>query len=200
MIGDALVSAFDWIQELQGGWPELLGSLAGAAIGLFALMLGALYNARLTRMAERDRERNDKFGIIEALVAEISLVKVTLDKATTELRTVAAGQGDFYIPDPYPGIGIFQKFLDRIELFDEGTIRSISELYSVLDEYCGQLRARGSDFDAKIKGKIVMIAGVPLASSIAALNEDVSRRCNDVVADLRFQCIKNRHLLTRLER
>ncbi|MGO8089611.1 hypothetical protein AB9E29_21045 [Rhizobium leguminosarum] len=189
---------FKLIQELEGGWPELLGSLAGSAIGLFSLMLGALYNARLNRNADRERERNDKFGIVEALLAEIASVKATLDTAAVGLLRMNPNEGHFPIPDPYPGIGIFQKFIDRIELFDEGTIRAVSELYTVLDEYCGQLRVCGSHVDASLKGKVVMVASHPIAAFIIPLNQSLSQKCADVLSHLRFQRIKNRHLLSRL--
>ncbi|MBX5172610.1 hypothetical protein HJB84_22520 [Rhizobium sp. NZLR1b] len=189
---------FKLIQELEGGWPELLGSLAGSAIGLVSLMLGALYNARLNRNADRERERNDKFGIVEALLAEIASVKATLDKAAVGLLRMNPNEGYFPIPDPYPGIGIFQKFIDRIELFDEETIRAVSELYTVLDEYCGQLRVYGSHFDASLKGKVVMAASHPVAAFIIPLNQSLSQKCADVLSHLRFQRIKNHHLLSRL--
>ncbi|WP_262516676.1 hypothetical protein [Agrobacterium tumefaciens] len=194
---ETLAAISHWIEGLKGGWPELLGSLAGSAIGLLALVIGALYNARLNRKAEREREINDQFGIIEALLAEISSVKHTLDKAAVDLRQQTQGNVQAFIPDPCPDRGVFEKFLSRIELFDEATIRPISELYAVLDEYCTQVVVRGGGFNQSIKGRGVLVIGNAVSEPVAQMNDSLSQRCGDVISELRSQRIRWGHIVTR---
>jgi hypothetical protein len=47
----------DWLEGLKGGAPVVIGAFTGSAIGLIALMLGALFNAHLNRRRDDDLRR-----------------------------------------------------------------------------------------------------------------------------------------------
>jgi hypothetical protein len=48
---------WDWLGTLSQGQAAFLGSLVGALVGLFALLLGALFNAR------QNRKRDDRLAM-----------------------------------------------------------------------------------------------------------------------------------------
>ena len=192
-----LAHVFDWVQNLQGAWLTLLGSAFGSTLGIISLLIGALYNARLNRKAEQRRELNDRFGIAEALIAEVVSVKQTIDRAAAELRDPAQGNVQALMPDPCPDRGVFDKFLSKIELFDENTIRIVTELYAVLNEYCIQVVVRGGGFDQSVKGRGTLVVRHDISEAIAVLNDSLSIRCADVLEELRRQRITWRHVVTR---
>jgi hypothetical protein len=62
---------WDWLSHLSQGQASFLGSLTGAAIGLIALLLGALFNAHLNRRRDDRLRREDQRAVATALRAEL---------------------------------------------------------------------------------------------------------------------------------
>jgi hypothetical protein len=60
---------WDWLSHLSQGQASFLGSLTGAAIGLIALLLGALFNAHLNRRRDDRLRREDQRAVATALRA-----------------------------------------------------------------------------------------------------------------------------------
>jgi len=62
----------EWLQGLQGGAATFVGALTGSAIGLVALVLGALFNAHLNRRRDRELRLQDTRSIAASLWAELA--------------------------------------------------------------------------------------------------------------------------------
>jgi hypothetical protein len=103
-----LQSFFNWLGGLSQGAASFLGSFTGAAIGLLAILAGALFNAYL------NRRRDDRLRLLEAraaataLKAELSAINETLVQNITDAQTKppASGEG-YYVPDLSQGIRAF---------------------------------------------------------------------------------------------
>ena len=69
---------FEWLQGLSGGAAAFVGSLTGSAIGLVALLLGALFNAYLNRRRDDALRNADARSVAAALRAELITIEEML--------------------------------------------------------------------------------------------------------------------------
>jgi hypothetical protein len=67
-----------WLATLPEGAANFLGSLAGAGLGLIAILAGALYNARLNRKRDDRLRRDDAASVARALSAELRMISSVL--------------------------------------------------------------------------------------------------------------------------
>ena len=60
---------WDWLNNLSDGAATFIGAFTGAIGGLIAILMGALYNARL------NRKRDDRLRMQDANVLRIALLE-----------------------------------------------------------------------------------------------------------------------------
>src|SRR5262245_48778168 len=92
---------WEWIGKLPAGSASFVGTLTGSSFGLFALLIGALFNAHLNRRRD-DRLRDaDRAAVAAALHAELSSIHRTLVENAQHLvdKPPLAGNG-FVTPKP----------------------------------------------------------------------------------------------------
>jgi hypothetical protein len=62
---------WEWLQGLSGGAANFVGAIAGSAIGLIALLVGALFNSHLNRLRDDRIRREETRAVAAALMAEL---------------------------------------------------------------------------------------------------------------------------------
>lgn len=127
---------WEWLQGLSGGAASFIGSFTGAAIGLIALLFGALFNAHLNRRRDDRLRAEERRSIVAALRAELSGFERTLSENAKSLETP---HGDFATPDLAQSVQVFPHVLAKIGLLDVDTIRAVIDVYLVLEQYGEQL-------------------------------------------------------------
>jgi len=127
---------WEWLQSLSGGAASFVGSLTGSAIGLVALLIGALFNAHLNRRRDDVLRKADGRAAAAALQAELSGVRRTLMRNANTLDTP---EGDFVAPDLAHSIRVLPSIIPKIGLLDSDTIREVIDIYIIIDQYCEQL-------------------------------------------------------------
>jgi hypothetical protein len=140
----SLHGSFLWLQGLSPGSASFLGSFAGASVGLFALLIGALFNAHLCRRRDERLRRIEARAAATALRAELSGINQALMQniANTETQRPPSG-GGYYVPDLSQGIRAYPHVLPKIGLFDSETIRLVLVAYAVVEQHCEVLAAWG---------------------------------------------------------
>lgn len=117
---------WDWLATLPQGSASFVGTLTGSALGLIALLLGALFNAHLNRRRD-DRLRNvDRQTVVVALHAELSSIEKTLlDNAKHLIEKPPEEGGGFLVPDIMHSSLVFQDMLPKIGLLDPRRLVSL---------------------------------------------------------------------------
>jgi len=140
----SLHGSFLWLQGLSPGSASFLGSFTGASVGLFALLIGALFNAHLCRRRDERLRRIEARAAATALRAELSGINQALMQniANTETQRPPSG-GGYYVPDLSQGIRAYPHVLPKIGLFDSETIRLVLVAYAVVEQHCEVLAAWG---------------------------------------------------------
>lgn len=141
---ESLQGFFLWLQGLSPGPASFLGSFTGAAIGLFALLIGALFNAYLYRRRDDRLRRVEARAAAAALRAELTGINQALMQniANTETQRPPPG-GGYYVPDLSQGIRAYPHVLPKIGLFDSETIQLVLVAYTVVEQHCEVLAAWG---------------------------------------------------------
>jgi hypothetical protein len=109
---------WEWLQSLSRGAATFIGSLTGSAIGLIALLFGALYNARLNRKRDDRLRQVDTRGVAAALQAELRSVCAALKLNAEDLEKT---QSTVVGPDITHGVRIFPQLLQKLHLLDVDT-------------------------------------------------------------------------------
>lgn len=113
-----------------------MGTLTGSALGLIALLLGALFNAHLNRRRD-DRLRSvERKMIAVALQAELSSIEKTLLANAEHLVEKPPEEGGgFLVPDVMHSSLVFKDMLPKIGLFDPAATRKVIDVYILLGQY-----------------------------------------------------------------
>lgn len=86
--GTVLVEAWRWIETLPTSAAAFLGTLTGASLGLFAILLGALYNAHLNRQRDERLRNEDRTALIAGFAAELESVDSRIGTLRETLENV----------------------------------------------------------------------------------------------------------------
>ena len=63
---------WDWLAKLSPGSAGFVGTFTGSTLRLLAILIGALFNARLNRRRDDDIREADRIATASALFAELS--------------------------------------------------------------------------------------------------------------------------------
>jgi hypothetical protein len=140
---------WEWLQGLSGGAATFVGSLTGSAIGLIAILIGALFNARLNRRRDDELRKKETRGVAAALKAELAGRSSSLLDNAKQLENL---QGDsFVVPDIAQSIRVMPDLTSKLGLLDENTIEIVINAYVVIEQYCDRLILDG--------GKLIGLPG-----------------------------------------
>jgi hypothetical protein len=163
---------WEWLQSLSGGAADFLGSLTGAAIGLLAIVVGALFNASLNRKRD-DRLRGEEArSVASALKAELSGINRTL---LTNAETLGTPLGGFMTPDLSQSVRIGPAMLSKIGLFDTETIQTVLDAYIIVDQYAEQLILLGGTLSGRFPAhRRPIFMQREQAGHVATMNRNIS--------------------------
>lgn len=150
------MALWDWLVSLPPGAAGFVGTLAGSSFGLIALLLGALFNARLNRKRD-DRIRDEEARAIRtALKAELSGIYDSLVR-NADMLEQDPPTGDFTVPDPSHGVRVMPVALPKLGLLSEATIRQTLDAYVSLDQYAeGLLLMGGQIMENNREGRVLI--------------------------------------------
>lgn len=191
---ESLRSAFLWLQGLSPGSASFLGSFAGASIGLFALLIGALFNAHLFRRRDDRLRRMEARAAATALRAELTGINQALMQniANTEAQRPPSG-GGYYVPDLSQGIRVYPHFLPKIGLFDTETIQLVLVAYAVVEQHCEVLAAWGGTQAANAPiGRRAIYMPAQHAEHLSAIDRKTSEYVQSAIAKLDAFLRKNK--------
>lgn len=178
------MAAWDWLVSLPPGAASLVGTLAGSSLGLIALLIGALFNARLNRKRD-DRIRDQEAKAIRtALKAELSGVYDSLVR-NFEMLEQTPPTGDFTVPDPAHSVRVIPVLLPKIGLLDEETIRATLDVYVSLDQYAeGMLLMGGQIMKNNREGRILIAMPGKCVKQVAGTNRNMAEMLKPVIDGL----------------
>jgi hypothetical protein len=135
---------WDWLATLPQGSASFVGTVTGSALGLVALLLGALYNARLNRRRDDRLRKHERQIIAVALHAELSSIENSLVGNAHDLTEKPPDVGgSFLVPDVMHSSHVFQETLPKIGLLDPVTTRKVIDAYILLGQYLQDLTLAG---------------------------------------------------------
>src|SRR5262245_12463618 len=101
-----MTSFWQWVGTLSQGQASFLGSVTGAGLGsglgLLAIILGAMYNARKNRQRDDRLREHDRQAVAIALHAELSITYKALLEGALELEGTKKPASDEVFFVPYP--------------------------------------------------------------------------------------------------
>jgi hypothetical protein len=131
-----LAEFWKWLGEQPASSASFLGTLTGSSLGLIALLLGALFNARLNRRRDNDLRDAERIAIASALHAELQGMHHQLVKDVENLKELPLHKG-YLVPKPL--IKILPEVLPKIGLLRSNTVHAVIEAYGVMEQYVGDL-------------------------------------------------------------
>lgn len=170
------------IVTLPQGAATFLGTLTGSSLGLVAILLGALFNARLNRRRD-DRLRADEAkSLRSAIRAELVAIKATLQRNADGLDTPA---NDFFVPDLAHSVRVMPAILPKLILLDADTIRATIDVYVTIDQYCETLIFKGGKLLPNNRpDRIVIVMPKAKATFVAEINRSLVKMIDGVVQSL----------------
>jgi hypothetical protein len=125
---------WNWLAGLPQGSASFLGTVMGSALGLVALLLGALFNAYLNRRRDDALRDADRKALAAALHTELSTLHRALTLNAQRLKDKP--------PDPEHGfmvpqltVRVFPELISKIGLLPPETLQHVMDAYLVTQQY-----------------------------------------------------------------
>jgi hypothetical protein len=126
---------FNWLNQQPQGTASFLGTLAGSILGFIALLLGAMYNARLNRKRDDRLRDQDRASLATALYAELKQIRDGLIANAEMLKQpdFDPTSGGLYVR--IPQVRLFPELVTNIGLLPPDAIRAVADAYANIDQY-----------------------------------------------------------------
>jgi hypothetical protein len=175
----------NWLSGLSQGAGSFLGSFTGAAIGLIAILGGALFNARLNRRRDDRLRRDDARAVATALKAELTNISEALLRNADDVKKkpVVAPDDYFYVSDLFQSVRVMPEILQKIGLLPVETIQAALEAYGLLEQYCDYLIMKGGKRDDKMHRRVIVVPGKH-ADNFAKFNRQMNVTVQEAVEKL----------------
>jgi hypothetical protein len=163
---------WDWLAALPQSSASFLGTLAGSSLGLFALLLAALFNAWLNRRRDDHLRDVDRMALAKAIYAELSGVHRTLLENAQRLidNPPTPGEG-FMLPDLHHSVQVFSHMLPNIGLLRGDVIRKVMDAYVLIEQYAEGMIFLGGVMQQNMpESRRVVYMAASLAEPVAAIN------------------------------
>jgi hypothetical protein len=147
-----------WLGTLQPSSVTFLGTMTGSALGLVALLIGALVNAWLNRRRDDRIRKHERRSVAAALRAELRGKSRSL-LANAKFTEIKVGD-NLILPDIAQSIRVLPNVIDKIGLLAEDTIEAVIDAHTVIEEYFGILILLG--------GKVLNHEGVRRSISVSS--------------------------------
>lgn len=154
-LGEVLVDAWHWLTSQPPGATSFLGTLAGSSLGLVALLIGALFNARLNRKRDDRLRKKDARGVAAALRAELAGFHHTLKE--NAMVPVRQDQG-FVLPDFGDSVLVLPSLTEKLVLLDSETVQEVLRVYLMVREYGDRLIMAGGILNQRLPTTARLVA------------------------------------------
>jgi hypothetical protein len=125
---------WDWLAKLSPSAGSFVGTLTGSTLGLVAILIGALFNARLNRQRDEAIREADRIAIASALHAELSNVyRAFLENAESLVQRPPKPGNGFVVPEP--AVKIFPEMIPKLGLLRSDTIHAVMVAYLLAEQY-----------------------------------------------------------------
>ena len=172
----------EWLGALNDREASFLGSFIGPAVGLAALLLGALFNAHLNRRRDDRIRVADTRATAAALRAELNGLLAALDHNAESLATAESG---FLVPDLAQSIYVFPEMLTKIGQLDVTTVNELIDAYIVIEQYAETLVLLGGQPAPNLPRNRCMLAMPKTAAAhVITINRTHAERLKRVIARL----------------
>jgi hypothetical protein len=135
--------AWAWIGTLKDGHASFLGTVTGSGLGLVALLIGALFNAHLSRKRDAALRRTEARAVAAVLMAELSGIRDTLREHAEDMNDVRVGNpkytDGFVVTDLSHAVLALPHILPKIGLLEAGVVSKVMAAYWVIDQYLERL-------------------------------------------------------------
>jgi len=136
---------------------SFVGSFTGAAFGLAAIIVGALFNAYLNRRRDDRLRKIEARTLAVALKAELVGLKQSLIENADDLEK---GSGEFQVPDVATSVRIMPEMLSKLGLLDPDTVQKIISAHGVLERYAEHcLRMGGVMIETPSARRLIELPG-----------------------------------------
>lgn len=162
---------WNWLAQLPQGSASFLGSVAGSSLGLIAILLGALFNARLNRNRDDRLRDEDRIALASALHAELKGIHRALIENAQHLKEKPpADDGGFVVPKLT--IKILPEIISKIGLLKSETVQAVMGAYILSEQYLYKLVLAGGQLQSSMPADVELVY-VPTekARFVVALNE-----------------------------
>ncbi|SHG09947.1 hypothetical protein [Bradyrhizobium erythrophlei] len=176
------VEFWTWLGGLPASSSSFVGSLTGAAFGLLAIIIGALFNAFLNRWRDDRLRRIEAQTLAIALKAELTGARKTLIENADDLERGV--ENDFQMPDMISSIRILPEMLPKLGLLGHDAVAQIMTAYGVLERYAEHcIRMGGSLVDTPGPKKLISLPGSN-AARVARMNRVMAGVLDGALAEL----------------
>src|SRR6266581_3840092 len=119
---------WEWLASLPAGGPSFVGTLTGSALGLIAILIGALVNAQLNRNRDDALRGADRIALASALYAELQGIhRAFVENAAHLAKHRPNPRRGFVVPEP--SVTILPAVISKIGLLRSETIRKVMDAY-----------------------------------------------------------------------
>ena len=112
---------------------SFIGTLTGSALGLVALLIGALFNAHLNRKRDDELRKKEARALALALRAELAGKSRNLLDNAKRLEE-QKGESEIQVPDIAQSLRLIPSSTDKLGLLDEDTIVAVLDAYAVMEQ------------------------------------------------------------------
>jgi hypothetical protein len=162
---------WDWLAKLPPGSATFVGTLTGSSLGLVAILLGALFNARLNRRRDDVIREGDRIALASALYAELSSIHQTFIGNAESFASRPVSPGHAFVV-PQPSVKVFPEVVSRLGLLKPDTIHAVITAYLLTEQYLDGLILLGGNLLVNMpKDRQLVQLGAEHADIVRQMNE-----------------------------
>lgn len=162
---------WEWLAKLPPGSASFVGTLTGSSFGLIAIVIGALFNARLNRQRDDAIREADRVAVATALYAELSGVHRTLIENAEQLSERPPEPGHGFVV-PAPSVKLFPELVSKLGLLKTDTISSVMTAYLLAEGYLDGLILLGGTLRPDMpEGRQAVYLDAGHAGTVRKMNE-----------------------------
>jgi hypothetical protein len=169
----------EWLEGLKGGAPTAVGAIIGFVLGFITLVLGALFNAHLSRVRDDNFRAIETRSLAAALRAELASIHDTLtDNASRLVKEPPTQSEAFLLPDLSHSVHVYPEVTGKIGLLgDPAVIKEVIQAYIVVDQYYEHCLVMGAEPRPQMpNNRRVLLMPSKRAPTVAEMNKQIAAR------------------------
>lgn len=184
-----LVDLIEWLAKEPASVGTFIGALVGSSLGLIALLLGALFNAHLTRVRDDRLRKEEARSTHGALAGELNGIRDAFlrmaNRADENANDASNKWGSFLVPDITSSVRVMPHLLPKFGLLSAEAVREVIEAYVMVEQFRATLLILGgilhSD-DHPYRGHIQVAAKD--SGHLAGIARNTAKRIDAAIATL----------------